>query len=777
MTHTTALSPGERALACIGAAILAGCVVVAVMGNRDDSRQLTIYNLRAPALWAADQMGVVQLTLTLPATAPTQDSRIPPGALMQMTSNGRASAPPLTIDPIGALIEVKIGDAPWTAVHAAGVQSDGFCPLRNGRKTIAFETTEPWVRHAFRARVVVRAAGAPDDQPAPGDVPPFARSLLVYPGVYSRQPVPWSALDDALQRHHHGEGDPSWPFRDGISTGPGTSGLAAGEIAYVSDASDEQIMTPTSSIRFALLKTIADPSDPTAIGAELLVTRLIGDAQGHDARWLAEPIKYELQRSGDPLSFEEAVPDPHHGTKKMEVAFATPFVLLEVKQDVKRIEFYAIRSVARAAGGPDKDLTVMAKEIRTDIAVLRSASGQTVTLVKLGRIQRPPHPAAIIYPSIPTMLYDERAEFSQNPAYFRQWGLCPPPPIMHPPGTGPLEFWRIKSSNPRLRTDTEYVELADGRLIYWDAVSKAVATYCLPDSESRNGVELPVIPTITDITPAPSAPLDQWPSPIGRDQYGYWSDLRVGRTTQRMRWLAPGSFIMGSPVGEPHRRRDEDQHAVTVSTGFWIADTPCTQDLWRTVTDANPSHFSSHRQSPVEEVSQDDIAEFLTVLHRRLGAVFALPTEAEREYACRAGTVSAYPGHFLDAWNMYDVDAMGWYEGNSWGRTHDVHGKLPNPWGLYDMQGNVWEWCSDWIGDYPRDAVTDPHGPDHGVEKVLRGGSWDSPEWYCRSAQRWSALPNSRSRNIGFRFCIRDADRHRMPPTLSPTVDGGAVTH
>ena len=123
-----------------------------------------------------------------------------------------------------------------------------------------------------------------------------------------------------------------------------------------------------------------------------------------------------------------------------------------------------------------------------------------------------------------------------------------------------------------------------------------------------------------------------------------------------------------------------------------------------------------------------------------------LPTEAEWEYACRAGTTGAYGG-------SGNLDEMGWYDGNSGDKTHPVGQKKPNAWGLCDMHGNVWEWCSDWFGDYPSGSVTDPTGPSSGSYRVLRGGSWRSVAWGCRSAYRcYGYDPDGRFNSIGLRL-------------------------
>ena len=163
--------------------------------------------------------------------------------------------------------------------------------------------------------------------------------------------------------------------------------------------------------------------------------------------------------------------------------------------------------------------------------------------------------------------------------------------------------------------------------------------------------------------------------------------------------------------------------------------------------DNNPSRFKGEGQQPVELFSWDDCQEFLTKINVLGQGVFRLPTEAEWEYAYRAGSTTAY---YLED-DPVQLDAYAWYGANSNSQTHPVGQKEPNAWGLYDMSGNVWEWCHDWYGPYPSGSVIDPTGPDSGMARVLRGGSWFSYPSICRSADRFDNTPVARYDNIGFR--------------------------
>ena len=225
----------------------------------------------------------------------------------------------------------------------------------------------------------------------------------------------------------------------------------------------------------------------------------------------------------------------------------------------------------------------------------------------------------------------------------------------------------------------------------------------------------------------------------------------LGMTFQLIR---AGTFTMGSPTDELFRGSDETQHEVTLSKDFYIQTTEVTQGQWKAVMGSNPSYFSDCGDDcPVEYVSWNDIQEFIEKLNEMEGTdKYRLPTEAEWEYACRAGSTTAFAnGDITETGCGYDpnLDQMSWYCGNSDDKTHPVAQKEPNDWGLYDMHGNVREWCQDWYGDYPTDPVTDPSGPSSGTYRVIRGGGWFSYARHCRSADRLSFDPAVL--NFGFR--------------------------
>ena len=204
--------------------------------------------------------------------------------------------------------------------------------------------------------------------------------------------------------------------------------------------------------------------------------------------------------------------------------------------------------------------------------------------------------------------------------------------------------------------------------------------------------------------------------------------------------------------GEKGREWDETQHHVTIS-GFQMMTTEITQVMWQSVMGSNPSYFKGDNL-PVEQVSWTDCQEFIKKLTQRdPDKNYRLPSEAEWEYACRAGTTTRFYSGDSDS----DLDRVGWYRGNSGSKAHPVGQKQPNAWGLYDMHGNVWEWCEDWYHDSytgaPNNgtAWTSPSG----TSRVLRGGSWDGLPRRCRGASRLWIDPAYRYYGYGFRLvCV-----------------------
>lgn len=279
-----------------------------------------------------------------------------------------------------------------------------------------------------------------------------------------------------------------------------------------------------------------------------------------------------------------------------------------------------------------------------------------------------------------------------------------------------------------------------------------------------------------------------WASSWGEDRHGLWMNLTYQDAMLTFRWIMPGTFMMGSPKEYADRYNDEDHHEVSIQEGFWLSDTPVTQAFWQSVNGDNPSQLKGS-ELPVETVSWDEAQAFiekLNQLHPDLTA--RLPWEAEWEYACRAGTTTAFSfGDEIDAstanyrgvWTVKDVDS--YKNDKEWGsdalkKTSLIKNYPANPWGLYDMHGNIWEWCQDkWqenlgtnpvlfsassaVVDEKEDQVSKVGQSREGSDeeqglRVLRGGSWLDFGMHCRSACRIGFARGNRGDSLGFRLAL-----------------------
>ncbi len=253
--------------------------------------------------------------------------------------------------------------------------------------------------------------------------------------------------------------------------------------------------------------------------------------------------------------------------------------------------------------------------------------------------------------------------------------------------------------------------------------------------------------------PEPKAKLGQAPEPKSSPA-SVTLDLGKG-ITMKLVLIRPGKFVMGSPDSEKSEvvggrgHGVGPQHEVVITKAFYMGVTEVTQAQYEAVMRTNPSYFRGPT-NPVEQVSWTDATEFCKKLSQKTRMAVRLPTEAEWEYACRAGTATAF--------SFGDADrALGdyaWYSDNSGETTHPVARKKPNAWGLYDMHGNVCEWCADWYGEYPNGAVTDPQGPASGTYRVLRSGCRAYNSTFCRAALRFYFTPDIRSDFYGFRVVV-----------------------
>ncbi len=376
-------------------------------------------------------------------------------------------------------------------------------------------------------------------------------------------------------------------------------------------------------------------------------------------------------------------------------------------------------------------------------------------------------------------------------AWSKAWKGAGAPPLPPGVGSGVLDLprgepfgwqaWQVENelswapigSPLRSGSPLAVLESADGFAALGEEGVRWVTPRPLGES-----VTLPESSTLLLLTDRTRATLrrinrPEWASALGRDRFGLWATLEIEEVEQRMRWISPGRFWMGSPEDEPGRFDDEGpRHLEDIKDGFWLGETPCTQALWQAVMGENPSRFQSPDR-PVEQVSWEDCQEFFEKLGKEDpdGERWRLPGEAEWEYACRAGTETAtYAGpiEILGANNAPALHPIAWYGGNSgeefdlengedssgWPEkqiehsragTHPVGRKSPNPWGLSDTLGNVFEWCEEAV-----DIDLTPNR--RGSIRVIRGGSWGSLARDCRAAYRFMFVPSFRGFYLGFRL-------------------------
>jgi len=224
--------------------------------------------------------------------------------------------------------------------------------------------------------------------------------------------------------------------------------------------------------------------------------------------------------------------------------------------------------------------------------------------------------------------------------------------------------------------------------------------------------------------------------------------------------IPAGTFMMGSPADEAMRGKDEGpQHEVILPNAFYLGTYEVTQAQWEVVMEENPAVFQNLEKSPqhpVEYVSWNECQEYISRLNEMGKGTFRLPTEAEWEYACRAGTQSPY--YWGENMAQNGSSEYAWANSRSFAQTHPVGSKQPNAWGLYDISGNVWEWCQDWFGPYPDEPQTDPQGSEEGKMKVFRGGSWYDFYESHRSANRHKHAPDEHYAAIGLRLVWEPAN-------------------
>ena len=258
-----------------------------------------------------------------------------------------------------------------------------------------------------------------------------------------------------------------------------------------------------------------------------------------------------------------------------------------------------------------------------------------------------------------------------------------------------------------------------------------------------------------------------WATAAGRDEFGLWAEMTLKGITQRLRYVPAGDFLLGSPESEYGHERDETQVRVKLTHSFWLADTECTQGLWLAVGFADDSRFRG-LENPVERISWNDAKSFCVELSTTIPGLRArLPTEAEWEYSCRAGVAGPFVS-YLGTVETNKLDTIAWFADTATS-TQGVKRKFGNALALFDMQGNVWEWCEDRYGTYSPTAVTDPIGREQET-RVARGGSWGDRPARLRAANRLAVRPDMRTLYLGMRFAVAVDWPQGRDPTSNAVV-------
>lgn len=288
-----------------------------------------------------------------------------------------------------------------------------------------------------------------------------------------------------------------------------------------------------------------------------------------------------------------------------------------------------------------------------------------------------------------------------------------------------------------------------------------------PDASATDSVAATPGTGLTEPAPFDTIPLGKdesyqvLPTPLGTSA-GEIRELTALKI--KFCWCPNGTFSMGSPADALGSERNEQQYEVSLSKGFWMQQTELTQTQYEALMGVNPSHFRGE-ENPVESVNFSDAKEFCRRLgelppEKNSGNQYRLPTEAEWEYACRAGSTSGFCFGDDDAM----LEEYGWFNKNANRTTHAVGGKKPNAWGLHDMHGNVGEWCSDFYAAYPSGAQTDPHGPEAGDQIAVRGGGWFFVPQNARSAHRDAYPKSARYVGLGFRVAAEPSRLNSTSP-------------
>lgn len=443
---------------------------------------LYVLEVPAPEVTATDTVGSAELTVSLPPVTRPADKRLSDGAVAawQRTAEGISNH----AEHLGVLIETHRGDNQWRPLSAKALNK-GFITIAKLKELggrFPAENLEPWIRHSFRARVVVKATGLDFEQAIPAKV---AASVVVIPGrmVPDGDDIPWSEFTEKVRaKDIKTLTKLAKPMKDAV---PGIT-LAADEKLYAGADSEVAAVQVTSNIRFALDKVSADLVDPAKEVASFLVTRqysMPGKDRDTTKLWLKTPQVFK-PGIGDSVGGMALTETPINPDKKQNVDLTTPFKVVDIKRQQKRVLYWEIGTDARP-GSKGKDLKLVEKSTLVDVVVVEnSKSHNRMDLSKLIVVKRPARKDAITFPLLRSDV-DEEAEFRRSPAEFIQAAIIPAEPKRHAADEGPLG--KVREDHPDAAdlytTDTAYYEFADGRVVWWEPLNKAVREFPEPSAE------------------------------------------------------------------------------------------------------------------------------------------------------------------------------------------------------------------------------------------------------------------------------------------------------
>ena len=461
---------------------------------------LYVFEVPAPTVTAVDTVGSAELTITLANPGRIAGKRISDSA----SATWERSAEGITnhAENVGLVIETHRGDNQWKPLVAKALKQ-GFISLAKleelGSK-IPAENLEPWIRHSFRARLITKATGLDLEQAIQ---PKSTASVVVVPGVLipDGDDVPWSDFTEKVRaKDAKTFAKLAKPSKDVF---PGIT-LAADEKLYSGGTSDVVGVQVTSNVRFALDKVGVDLTDPTKEVASFLVTKQFSSKTG-DKLWLKTPQSFKAP-IGDIVGGMAKTEIPTNPGPIVNVDLTTPFKVVEIKRQQKRILYWEILTESRA-GGKGKDLKAQAKDVQVDVVVVENVkSHNRMELTKLIPIKRPARANAIVFPHLATDI-DEEAEFRRSPSDFVQAVALPIEPKRHEPDEGPLT--KLREDHPDAAdlytTDTGYYELGDGRLVWWEPLNKTIRQDPEPTAEGVKP-KAPVAPKVPGKAPRGATP-------------------------------------------------------------------------------------------------------------------------------------------------------------------------------------------------------------------------------------------------------------------------------